>query len=222
MESTMWFVLSGYIIFNVITVYFFFTEKLLEKQEDNDKSCDYRNRWIYVIVFLIINLGITFLFCFYYKQNSVMFVWKRLGLLSILWAVGYIDYKTCKVPNRFILLGLGYRVSILVLELFVGSETFSGDLISEGIAATVLVIAALLCSVCVKHSIGFGDIKLFIVMGLLLGFESVWSAMFVSLLITFFVALGLLILRKKTRKDAIPFAPSLMIGTYISICLTGM
>ena len=147
---------------------------------------------------------------------------KRLSLLSLLWALGYIDYKTHKIPNRFILLGLTYRAFFLILELFLEREGLVGILLSEGVAAIVLIIASILCSICVKNSMGFGDIKLFVVMGLLLGFSSIWNAIFVSLVITFIVSVILLISRKKSRKDAIPFAPFLMIGTYISIIITGM
>ena len=94
--------------------------------------------------------------------------------------------------------------------------------LSEVIAAAGLAAAALLCGLLLKGSIGFGDIKLFIVMGLLLGLEGIWSAIFISLIVSFIISVYLLATKKKSRKDAIPFAPALMIGTYISIIITGI
>jgi leader peptidase (prepilin peptidase)/N-methyltransferase len=56
----------------------------------------------------------------------------------------------------------------------------------------------------------------------LLGLDGIIGAMLNSLLITFIVAVYLMISKKKTKKDVIPFAPFLAIGTCISIILTGM
>lgn len=223
MTATGWIILAGCVVFNLISGYFFFTEKQLqlETMVDTQKKLP-KSMLMYAGICFLINIGIALLLHLYYEQSSTIFVWKRLSLLSILWAVGYIDFKTYKIPNRFIVLGLSYRAIILVLELLIENESLVTNLLSEGVSAIALVIASVLCSLCVKNSIGFGDIKLFIVMGLLLGFNSIWSAVFVSLIVTFLVAVTLLLMRKKTRKDAIPFAPLLMVGTYISIILTGM
>ena len=95
-------------------------------------------------------------------------------------------------------------------------------LLSEIIAAAALFIAAVLCTLCIKNSIGYGDIKLFIVMGLLLGLTGIWSAIFLSLIVSFVVSVYFLITKKKGRKDLIPFGPALVIGTYLSVCLSGM
>ena len=88
--------------------------------------------------------------------------------------------------------------------------------------AAALLLASLLCILVVKNGIGFGDMKLFVVMGLLLGLDGIWGAIFMALIVSFFIALYVLITKKKTRKDAIPFGPALVIGTYLSICLSGM
>ena len=74
----------------------------------------------------------------------------------------------------------------------------------------------------IKNGIGFGDMKLFIVMGLMLGLDGIWGAVFLALIVSFLIAAFALITKKKTRKDAIPFGPALVIGTYLSICLSGM
>ena len=95
-------------------------------------------------------------------------------------------------------------------------------LLTEVIASAVLFLVAVLCALIVKNSIGGGDMKLFVVMGLLLGLQGTWGAIFLSLIVSFIVAVALLITRKKSRKDAIPFGPALAAGTYLSIFLTGM
>ena len=85
-----------------------------------------------------------------------------------------------------------------------------------------LLLAAFLCTLLMKNSVGAGDMKLFVVMGLLLGMHGIWGAIFASLIVSFVVAIVLLVSKKKTRKDAIPFGPALVVGTFLSVFLTGM
>lgn len=67
-----------------------------------------------------------------------------------------------------------------------------------------------------------GDIKLFCVMAIYLGLEGIWSAIFCSLIVSFVIAVFSLATKRVNRKDNIPFAPAILIGTYLSIFLTGI
>ena len=133
-----------------------------------------------------------------------------------------IDWKPYRIPNRFVLTGLAFRVALVVAELFLDKEYLVGNLVSEVVAALALAVASFLCCICVKNSIGYGDIKLFLIMGLLLGLNGIWSAILMSLVVAFFAAIFLLLTKKKNKKDAVPFAPAIAIGTYLSVILTGM
>ncbi len=180
----------------------------------------------YVIIYSILMITITvlasFLFCTIYKDNGILMSLKRLALLSLLWPIGYIDFRTYRIPNAFIVFGLSCRAVIFVFELFLNGKAVWFTILSEVIAAVALLLAAILCGICIKNSIGFGDIKLFIIMGFLLSLDGIWSAIFLSLIVSFFVSAYVLITKKKTRKDAIPFGPAVVIGTYLSVCLSGM
>ena len=177
---------------------------------------------VYCSLMFIITVATSFLFGTIYKDNGILMSVKRLALLSMLWPIAYIDYKTYRIPNAFILFGVICRVIILMLELIFESQFVWMTLLSEVIAAIALLLAAGLCALCIKNSIGFGDMKLFIVMGLMLSLNGIWSAIFLSLIVSFFISAFLLITKKKTRKDAIPFGPAIVIGTYLSVCLSGM
>lgn len=177
---------------------------------------------MYSVLMILITLGIAFLHCIYYPENSIWTDLKRLMLLSILWPVGYTDIKTYRIPNIFILLGLIYRAILIMCELLAGVEGMKTILLSEVVAAGALLLAAVLCTLAMKGSVGFGDMKLLVVMGLFLGLDAIWSAIFMTLIVSFFIAVGLLVTRKKTRKDSIPFGPAMVIGTYLSVAFTGM
>lgn len=177
---------------------------------------------IYSILSVAIVIGISYVLCTIYKENTVVFNLKRIGILSILWSVAYIDFFEYKIPNKFIILGLSYRVLILFVEVFMNADMVWITLASEIIATIALLISMCLCRICIKNSIGYGDIKLFIVIGLMLGLEGIWGAVFMSLIVSFLIALFLLISKKKKRTDSIPFGPAIALGTFLSVFLTGM
>ena len=177
---------------------------------------------VYCALMFAVTVAASVLFCTVYRDNGILMSLKRLALLSLLWPIAYIDFKTYRIPNAFILYGLLCRAVILALEMFFDSSFVWVTLISELIAAGGLLLASLLCGLCIKNSIGFGDMKLFLVMGLMLGLEGIWGAVFLSLIVSFFISIYLMITKKKTRKDAIPFGPAIVIGTYLSVCLSGV
>lgn len=195
---------------------------LQEENENKQALVSRKTLWIYSGVFVVINLLIVALFIFMYPTNGLLFSLKRFCVLALLWPLALIDWKTYRIPNKFVISGLCLRAAIFVAELFWDREYVFGNIVTELITALALMLASFLCSVCMKNSIGYGDIKLFFVMGLLLGPNGIWGAIFTSLIVAFIIALFLLITKRKNKKDVVPFAPSIMIGTYISIILTGM
>lgn len=188
----------------------------------DDKPRLTRELLIYGIVMILLTVGIAVTMALLYTDNTFIFSIKRICLLSLLWPIAYIDLKSYRIPNLFIGAGLTYRGIILAFELFLENENLLHTVIADVIAAVALGLAALLCGLLIKNSIGFGDVKLFIVMGLLLSLDGIWSSIFVSLIISFVLSVILLISKKRTRKDVVPFGPALMAGTFISVFLTGM
>ena len=172
-------------------------------------------------VMSLLCVGVAISLPIFNPENTVWFSMKRIALLSILWPVAYMDFKSLRIPNIFILAGLAYRIIALPFELVFEPADIWRSAGADLIAAAVLGVSTFLCGLVVKNSIGLGDVKLLIVMGLLLGLTGIWSAIFVSLFISFAISIILLITKKKKRKDVIPFAPSIMLGTYISVFLTG-
>ena len=63
---------------------------------------------------------------------------------------------------------------------------------------------------------GGGDIKLMAAAGLFLGWKGVLVAMIVGSLIGAIVSLTLIAMKKKKRKDLIPFGPFLCLGILIA------
>lgn len=177
-----------------------------------------------MVCFILIYLS-TFaalaMLIFFYEENTLLFMIKRLTLISVLWIAAYFDRKSCRIPNKLILLGLGYRAVTLMIELVYEREGIVYQVISEVIAAAVLLAVSLLSMLIVKNGLGMGDAKLFMVIGLFLGLQGSVNAVFVSLIIMFFISVFLMIRKKKTRKDSLPFAPAILAGTMLAISILG-
>src|SRR3989344_4664509 len=65
--------------------------------------------------------------------------------------------------------------------------------------------------------IGFGDVKLAILLGFLLGFPNILSGLFLSFFFGAIIGLILMFLNKKGLESEIPFAPFLIIGTFVAM-----
>lgn len=64
---------------------------------------------------------------------------------------------------------------------------------------------------------GFGDVKFVLVMGWLLGYQRMIVGLFVAFILGALVGVGLISLKKKKMKQAIPFGPFLVMGTVIAL-----
>ena len=126
------------------------------------------------------------------------------------------------MPNQFLIAGLVLRVILFGAEFAVDSRSALTTLKDCAIGAVVYGAFFLLLLLVFKNSVGMGDVKLFALMGFYQGLWGAFSSVFFSLLVTFVLSVFLLITKKKKRNDVIAFGPSILLGTVISICLSGM
>jgi prepilin signal peptidase PulO-like enzyme (type II secretory pathway) len=84
-----------------------------------------------------------------------------------------------------------------------------------GILPSLFFLAIILISR--ETWMGFGDFKLSILMGLILGWPNILVALFFAFLSGAIVGLVLIFFKKKTLKSQIPFAPFLVSGTFFSM-----
>lgn len=181
-----------------------------------------RNEIIYLCVGVIINISVIVLFSNIYIDTSFLEQMKMIILISLIYPMAVVDYKEHKIPNQLLLIALVIRIIFYVFEFIISREdaiiTIKSDLAGAIIIGGIFLIILLIF----KNSIGMGDVKLFALMGLYQGLLGVFNSVFFSLIVSFFISIILLMLKRKNRKDVIPFGPSIYIGTVVGIFLTGL
>lgn len=180
-----------------------------------------RNKILYLLSTVIAVGVLVTLFETVYFLDTISQI-KLLSLVLILFPIAAIDFRIQKIPNRLLAIALIIRILIYLVEFIVSvSEAFA--ILKDNLVGAVVIGAFFLLLLLIfKNSIGMGDVKLFVVMGLYQGLWGAVNSVFFSLLVSFFLSVGLLITRKKGRKDTISFGPSILLGTIIAIGLAGM
>lgn len=167
------------------------------------------------------NVAVALVLTLYY-QGEPLAVLRMLMLCTLLWSCAWTDWQALLIPNRILLAGLAGMALFSALKILSDPGGAGEFLLQAFVPAGALFLAGLLCRVVVPNSVGFGDLKLFGVMGMYLGYELIWGAVLFSLVAAFVYSLALLVTKRATRKSVIPFAPFLLIGTLLAAFLNGI
>ena len=198
--------------------------KICEGLEDSKPQIEALG-WIYCVLAVCLIFWKTYSIGTWELSLQSYEYWKNIRallLMGIIWPIAWIDLKTWRIPNSFIVLGLIVRLVIFFCELIAGEYKIWFGALTDLIAVVALLLAAVLCNLVIKKSVGYGDMKMFVIMSLLLGLDRIWEAIFYALILSFFIAIFLLATKKKSRKDRIPFGPALVIGTFLSVLIYRM
>ena len=211
--------INSYVVINIITVLVNILNLYAFRYEHGNNEKKSVNK-IFVVAMFAMNIILANFIVYIYNGSNIINA-KLMILISMMWPIAYIDFKEKRIPNKILIIMLIARAVILIPELALLGN-ISQTLISMVIATVAVIIACVLCCLIVKGAIGMGDIKLFCVMAIYLGLEGIWSAIFCSLIVSFVIAVFSLATKRVNRKDNIPFAPAILIGTYLSIFLTSL
>lgn len=173
---------------------------------------------------LILLLAVCFVLAFVLQislhKNTVLVNFIKLYVLFVIVsAAAIVDFKRKIIPNILIIVGLSFRAIIYVYEIISGADIKSiliNDLLGLAVGFGILAAASLIT----RGSVGFGDAKLFGIIGITSGFFCTYSTLLISLLISTVVSLIGLARKKMGRKDTIPFGPCIAIGYSIALLLT--
>lgn len=148
-------------------------------------------------------------------------------IASVLIVIFVYDLKHFIIPDVVLFPAITaaflYRLfENLIIPKFIENWSLSIDnfyLLSNYMLAALLAAGFFLCIFLVSRGawIGFGDVKLAILMGLMLGFPDVLLALFLAFLLGAAVGVILMLTQSKELKSEIPFAPFLIFGTLVTL-----
>lgn len=153
-----------------------------------------------------------------------------LMLMSILIIVFFIDLDHMIIPDRLVLAGLIGGFLLYVYNLIApqagwpafslqgtpGTVKWFEPLIGALSGSAILFVVALIGLLIYKNdgAMGMGDVKIFLPIGLILGWRLSLMALFGAIIIGGVFGVFLLIFKLKDRKATIPFGPFIIISTF--------
>lgn len=139
--------------------------------------------------------------------NYIFFVIVSLFLILIF----FYDLKYLQIPEVFTLPAIAL---IFVVGIFMPQPGLYSMLIGGAIAGLFFGFQFWISK---EKWLGFGDIQVGILMGLLLGWQFFLIALFVTYIVGSIMSLILMLFKKVGLKSQIPFAPFMIIGTFITL-----
>ena len=146
----------------------------------------------------------------------------RLVLLgTLLTAAAYIDALSHKIPNWIVLCTAAVFAGCTVLDFVLSGTDAVPMALNSVLAAAVFFVVFFLVRLASRGGVGYGDIKMITAAALILGVYGTFSFLLVSHVLAAVAAIALLVSKKATRKDGLPFGPFFYLGYLVTI-LTGM
>jgi len=142
---------------------------------------------------------------------------------SILIAIFFIDIDHQIIPNGLTIIATAAGVVAVLLNAFLGFKFFLAQFwwehllgVLPGVVAMLLImiLGALIYK---KEALGMGDVKIFIPIGLFLGWKLAIAALIISILVGGIGGVVLMITRKADRTSAMPFGPYIVVGALIAM-----
>lgn len=183
------------------------------KTEKDDKevlSFDKKQTMLFMLGAVIVDfLSIWSVSVFAIQKESIP---KVIFILLILQMVFITDIKLRIVPNLLVAIGFGFRLVLYIVEFFTSRDEFfnilKSDLIGFAFGFGFLLIVCLIS----RQAIGFGDVKLFGLIGITIGLQGTYMTLFIALVFSLIYGIVKIIKKQGNRKSQIPFGPFVFLG----------
>jgi leader peptidase (prepilin peptidase)/N-methyltransferase len=160
---------------------------------------------------------------------GLLAAWVRPGLVlaAACWlaacavALAWIDAAVQRLPD--VLTALAYAGTEVFLLLAAAVSGHWGDLGRAALGGLALAAAYLAFAMISRSALGFGDVKLAGSLGTLLawfGWRTLIAGTVAGFLLGGLVGIGLLLARRATRQQRIPFGPFMIAGAFLAILIT--
>ena len=144
-------------------------------------------------------------FSFFNLQSSIF----NFLFFSLLILIFVFDLKYYSIPDQIL-------ISAILISILYRIFNFSNF---QNLFFSLLPSLLFLFLVLISREkwLGFGDFEISIFMGIFLGWPKILVALFFSIFAGALIGLVLILLKKKSLKSQIPFAPFLVSGTFFAL-----
>lgn len=222
--NNLWFTVIACLLIIVTSglMYLYLTCRQKETQKIKDFLIIAYHKKYFVFCVAILTISIlTYIYSFFVSDATFLKAFMNAEVILWLQVLGLIDLKEKIIPNRLIVTGIAFWAMLTIIEIFIAHTSWQQlllfSLTGAGVCGGVLFIIALI----VKSALGMGDVKMFFVIGLLYGLSNTYSILLFSVFVMAIISIVLLIMKKVTRKTAIPMAPFVAFGFLLNV-LMGM
>lgn len=173
-------------------------------------------------LYIIFNIMWILLFSYAAFTNKIdSFTYFKYNVLVVfLISIGIMDYRTYTIPMLLLYWLFGIRVFTLIFEIILYKGLVIEILQLYGFGFLFTLIVSFIVYFVSKKGIGEGDIILISIIGLYTGLANVMVIYLLSSIIVLFIALVLVVFKKKSTKDIFPMVPALAIATIINTLIT--
>lgn len=172
-----------------------------------------------------VELGVGLLFAFLYWHYG--FVWESalVAFYCCLFVILLVtDLEHGIIPNKIAYPGIGIALVVAttgsIFGFVPGNVVGLGPrlwIVNAAIGGGIFFGFLLIVVIASRGGMGWGDVKLAGLVGLVTGFPLVLVAMFLAFVGGGLIAVILLLLKVKTRKDAIPFGPFISLAAMATL-----
>ncbi|SDI41431.1 type 4 prepilin peptidase 1 Aspartic peptidase. MEROPS family A24A [Planococcus glaciei] len=170
------------------------------------RSCGEKIHWVYPLMEAITAALFAISFWQLGFQPELIVA---LIFVSLLVIITVSDIAYMLIPDK-VLMPVG--IVLLALRLFIPLDPWWDALLGAAVGFGILLLIAIVS----KGGMGGGDIKLFFVIGLVLGTNGTLLTLFFASLIGAIAGIVQLRVLNKDRKTPVPFGPSIALGAVIT------
>jgi len=153
------------------------------------------------------------LFAWRYGPTPVLLI--RSLWVAILVQIIFFDFEHRLILDRVL---VPSAVAALLLSVLTPQLGWLQALVTGVVTGLVFLAIAVLGSLVFKaEAMGLGDVKFSVLIGLIVGFPAVLSAVLSGVILAGLVAIGLVLLRVRSMKDSIAYGPFLAMGALLAL-----
>lgn len=189
-------------------------KKVLTKDRYNQLKENVKPNYFIIIFNVLIYIALIYVLGIKKEIIENITLLKYLIITPFLLSIFRVDYKYKIIPNRINLIlfeiGLVFLFIQGIININIAINMILGMLIGAGAFMLITIIGGLATK---KDSMGWGDVKLMGVLGLLLGVTNITIVMVLSFFIGAIISIVLLIFKKV--KEYIPFGPFIVLASFL-------